>query len=599
MPDEAILEIKQVNGLSLSADKAWQGDSNVYLEMYRALVTSGMLADISGNALKVLVAMGLRARVLGGDAEGESLFRHLVSLKLVSEADRGKLFCYATQEDLLVDCGLGSRNTLAQAIRCLTDHQLIEKRSRHRQRRRDASSYVANVYLIRPASSIRKFNTGYTPSRAQKEVSAPDAPVRGRQQSHLGDQKVISQPQLGDQFLITQPHAGDQNLITQPGGRSKTVHNKKEEDEEGEEEKISSILARFATRQGDPAGSGGPQERRKVQGLLDEGYSAEQIATAIDQAFDARPANARPVRGFGFIVSYVHRRLLPDPRVRGEATTGTPTEMLTGEIPRTLRVRPTGAPTGVSTESETCSMPTGVSHLPAPDGPSDDPFSRIQVLLQAASTQGIEGVADIRYDLPGTRLGIRDLLEREAPRTGSPPSPDEVYDAVLAAVVRNVPPERLVAYAGAVLENARAEAQERERLCQVIAETVHTGQGNGELRAEVLEPSVTAAQGAEHPPPDSRALALWQSALGELEMQMTRATFNTWLRPARLLAWEPVHGDGSGNGSTRVILGVPNEYVRDWLENRLLTPIRRTLCGVAGQPVEIDFQVEGVPEQMQ
>jgi hypothetical protein len=47
--------------------------------MYRALVTSDMLADISGNALKVLIAMGLRARVLGGDAQGESLFRHLMA----------------------------------------------------------------------------------------------------------------------------------------------------------------------------------------------------------------------------------------------------------------------------------------------------------------------------------------------------------------------------------------------------------------------------------------------------------------------------------------------------------------------------------------
>lgn len=590
MPDEAILEIKQVNGLSLSANKAWQGDSNVYLELYRALVTSGMLADISGNALKVLVAMGLRARVLGGDAEGESLFRHLVSLKLVSEADRGKLFCYATQEDLLTDCGLGSRNTLAQAIRCLTDHQLIEKRSRYRQRRRDASSYVANVYLIRPASSIRKFNTGYTPSRAQKEVSAPDAPVRGRQQSHLGDQKVISQPQLGDQFLITQPHAGDQNLITQPGGRSKTVHNKKEEDEEGEEDKISSILARFATRKGDPAGNGGPQERRKVQGLLDEGYSAEQIATAIDQAFDARPANARPVRGFGFVVSHIHRHLnSASSAAQQPPSTEDSTEVLTEGLP------PTGEPTGMTTETKVIE---GVGIVPSTEA-TGDPLARVRNLLRAASIQGMEGVDDTFYDLPGIRLGIRDLLEREVPRTGRPPSPDEVYDAVLAAVVRNVQPERLVAYAGAVLENARAEARERERLSQVIAETVHTGQGDREQQAEIPEPSATGTQDAEHPPPDSRALALWQSALGELEMQMTRATFNTWLRPTRLLAWEPVHGDGSGNGSTRVILGVPNGYVRDWLENRLLTPIRRTLCGVAGQPVEITFQVEGVPEQMQ
>jgi len=74
---------------------------------------------------------------------------------------------------------------------------------------------------------------------------------------------------------------------------------------------------------------------------------------------------------------------------------------------------------------------------------------------------------------------------------------------------------------------------------------------------------------------------------------MTRATFNTWLKPTTLLAWE------TEPGATRVILGVPNRYVKDWLENRLLTPIQRTLHGIVGEPVEIAFQVDGTQEQMQ
>jgi hypothetical protein len=222
-----------------------------------------------------------------------------------------------------------------------------------------------------------------------------------------------------------------------------------------------------------------------------------------------------------------------------------------------------------------------------------DPLARVRNLLRAASIQGMEGVEDTLYDLPGIRLGLYHLLEREAPF-----SPDEVYDAVLAAVSRNVQPERLVPYAETVLENARSEARERERLNQAIAETVHTGQGVAEQRQEAVEPSVTAVQGAEHPPPDKQSLAHWQSALSELEMQMTKATFNTWLRPARLLAWKSVGNDGSGNGSVHVVLGVPNGYVKDWLENRLLTPIRRTLRGIAGQPVEITFQVDGTQEQV-
>ena len=58
----------------------------------------------------------------------------------------------------------------------------------------------------------------------------------------------------------------------------------------------------------------------------------------------------------------------------------------------------------------------------------------------------------------------------------------------------------------------------------------------------------------------------------------------------RGLAWETAGSGDSVNGSTRVVLGTPNEYVKDWLENRLHTPIRRTLSGITGHPVEVEFE---------
>ena len=83
---------------------------------------------------------------------------------------------------------------------------------------------------------------------------------------------------------------------------------------------------------------------------------------------------------------------------------------------------------------------------------------------------------------------------------------------------------------------------------------------------------------------------MWRAALSELELQMTNATFSTWLRPARLLVWES-RGDDNGSTRTRVVLGTPNEYVKDWLENRLQTPIVRTLSGIVGHPVEVEFEL--------
>ncbi len=56
---------------------------------------------------------------------------------------------------------------------------------------------------------------------------------------------------------------------------------------------------------------------------------------------------------------------------------------------------------------------------------------------------------------------------------------------------------------------------------------------------------------------------VWQIALAELELQMTRATFDTWVRPTVSISWD----------QDIFVLGAPNAYIKDWLENRLYVPI--------------------------
>jgi chromosomal replication initiator protein len=73
----------------------------------------------------------------------------------------------------------------------------------------------------------------------------------------------------------------------------------------------------------------------------------------------------------------------------------------------------------------------------------------------------------------------------------------------------------------------------------------------------------------------------WIATLGELELQMTRATFNTWLKDARLLANE----DGE------YVIGVRNDYAKDWLDNRLKVTIDRTLSSIVGEPIAARFVV--------
>jgi chromosomal replication initiator protein len=90
---------------------------------------------------------------------------------------------------------------------------------------------------------------------------------------------------------------------------------------------------------------------------------------------------------------------------------------------------------------------------------------------------------------------------------------------------------------------------------------------------------------------------LWQATLGELELKMARATFDTWLRDT--------HSIGLENESTLVV-GVKNGYAVEWLENRLYPVIRRTLTRLTDQEVEARFVVwqskrpdKGVPALFQ
>jgi len=75
--------------------------------------------------------------------------------------------------------------------------------------------------------------------------------------------------------------------------------------------------------------------------------------------------------------------------------------------------------------------------------------------------------------------------------------------------------------------------------------------------------------------------AVWQMLLSELALQMPSATFNTWVRDTWVVAYE----DGE------FIIGLPNAYARDWLENRLRNKIKRSLSSFIHRSVQIQFLV--------
>jgi len=74
---------------------------------------------------------------------------------------------------------------------------------------------------------------------------------------------------------------------------------------------------------------------------------------------------------------------------------------------------------------------------------------------------------------------------------------------------------------------------------------------------------------------------IWRAALGELQVALSPANFETWLRHTALL-------DVADN---RFRIAVPNGFAKDWLETRYRSLISQTLARIVGYSVLVEFVV--------
>lgn len=77
------------------------------------------------------------------------------------------------------------------------------------------------------------------------------------------------------------------------------------------------------------------------------------------------------------------------------------------------------------------------------------------------------------------------------------------------------------------------------------------------------------------------AQSAWQAATGQLQMEMSKASFDTWVRSAELVSY-------TDNAFT---IGVQNAFARDWLEKRLTSTVERLLSGLLETPQKVAFIV--------
>ncbi|MGA7669691.1 MAG: chromosomal replication initiator protein DnaA [Nitrolancea sp.] len=72
---------------------------------------------------------------------------------------------------------------------------------------------------------------------------------------------------------------------------------------------------------------------------------------------------------------------------------------------------------------------------------------------------------------------------------------------------------------------------------------------------------------------------IWQAALGELQSQLSRANFETWLRNTQLVSWD-------GESAT---IGAPNTFAVDQLRNKFALQIQQALSTITGTRVAVQF----------
>ena len=85
------------------------------------------------------------------------------------------------------------------------------------------------------------------------------------------------------------------------------------------------------------------------------------------------------------------------------------------------------------------------------------------------------------------------------------------------------------------------------------------------------------------------AKQVWRAALGELQVSLSPANFETWLRDTLLVDVE----------EQRFRIAVPNGFAKDWLESRYRSLISQTLARIVGYSVQVEFVIGPTPDAPQ
>jgi hypothetical protein len=331
MPDMVVIEHTQ----SIAYDDAGTPQERLSVSVrftYEAFSSGWVKENFRGRGgptdFLVMTAIANHARPLRG-----ADLRLLVRLGAATKADEGRLYARVTDVGLADELGCG-RDTVKNAAQRLAEKQLIricelpddfrDSRGQFSGTKAFLISGIPSSYLskaITPGndSGTHRVGLSSTDGGAQTHRAVSSSTDGGAQADRAG---------LSSTVRGSRDHRAGLTVTADPAHRAgSSGTNEEEEKEEEGEEVISSLLDQFASLRNDLTYRPCEREREQVQELLDEGYGADQIVGAIDQVFASRPPHANPVHSFGYMLSYVHRRLDPieEPSTEVDLTGASPT----------------------------------------------------------------------------------------------------------------------------------------------------------------------------------------------------------------------------------------------------------------------------------
>jgi hypothetical protein len=76
---------------------------------------------------------------------------------------------------------------------------------------------------------------------------------------------------------------------------------------------------------------------------------------------------------------------------------------------------------------------------------------------------------------------------------------------------------------------------------------------------------------------------VWNAALGQVQAEMPKGAYETWVQPCKLIGFDDPHGI--------FMVATYNDYAQKWCQDRLQSTLSRLLAGYCARPVDVQFIV--------